>query len=531
MFRRSRTFRRSSAAAALLLAAACGPADAAAGSTSRPNVLWISLDTLRADRLSCYGNAHETSPAIDALAADGVLFERALSTTSWTLPAHTSMLSGLPISVHGVCFKVHPAVRGTFVAERMHAAGYATGGFYSQLFLESSYFSQGFDTWTRAGSLFAKRGELRERWVQAQRDGDEREMKRLQREHREAVQDSRPEANEGVDQVLAWLDQNRRTDGERPFFLFVHLFDIHSPYAPPPPYDRWFDPDYAGEIASVAVHALRHAPGETPFPDPEEDPQGFQRALDLYDGEIAWVDAQLARLLAHLDELGVAGETLVVLTSDHGDEFFEHEHTGHYRTLHRESVHVPLVMRLPGTLPAGVRVDRPVSILDIAPTVLALTGVTGAEQLPGADLAPLARGAETPPRTIVSELLLAKRGGVPDWQVSLYRSDEHIIVHEPGSDAERAVRFDLGEDPLELGEGQPIDRDSEAGVALARELDELRARYRALRAAAARRGAEVEALDELAASEMAALGYSGPDELVEEDEARLCMDGCIWRGD
>jgi arylsulfatase A-like enzyme len=518
------------ALATLALAASCGGTETAPAD-ERPNVLWISLDTLRADRLSCYGNERETSPTIDALAAGGVLFERALSSSSWTLPAHASMLSGLPISAHGVCYKVHPEVRGTFVAESMQAAGYATGGFYSQTFLERSFFASGFDTWARSGSLIDRRRELRAAWEAAHLAGDEKEKKRLQKEHNDTVNRSRPEAQDGVDQVLAWLDENRRTDAARPFFLFVHVFDVHSPYAPPAPYDRMFDPDYAGDIESVVVRGQRPAPGETPIPHPDEDPAGFQRALDLYDGEIAWVDSQIGRLLARLDELGVGDNTLVVLTSDHGDEFFEHGHTGHSRTLMRESVHVPLVMRLPGALPGAVRVDTPVSIIDIAPTVLALTGVESAAALPGTDLAPLAHGATLPERTIVSELMRAEAVGDPSWQVSLYRPDEHFIVFQPGTEEEHAVRFDLRADPLELGRGKVVDWNSAAGVALTAELEELRAAYRVLRAGSRQRAMEVTALDALDAAELDALGYAGASELARGDEARLCMEGCIWRGE
>jgi arylsulfatase A-like enzyme len=511
----------------LLWAAACG----GAAEQGQPNVLWISLDTLRADRLSCYGNTRETSPAIDALAAEGVLFERALSSSSWTLPAHASMLSGLPISVHGACYKVHPEVRGTFVAESMRAAGYATGGFYAQKFLERGYFSLGFETWERAGSQIEQRRALREQWEAAHLAGDEKEKKRLLKEHHEHLERIRPEAGEGVDQVLAWLDENRRTDGERPFFLFVHVFDIHSPYAPPAPYDRMFDPDYEGDIERVVVRGQRPGPGEVPVPHPDEDPQGFQRALDLYDGEIAWVDSQIERLLTHLETLGVADDTLVVLTSDHGDEFFEHGQTGHSKTLLRESVHVPLVLRLPEALPRGLRVDEPVSIVDIAPTVLSLTGVESLAPLPGVDLARLARGEARQPRTVVSELIRAEALGDPSWQVSLYRRDEHVIVYQPGAEDARAVRYDLREDPLELGNGRPVDWSSEAGAALARELDELRESYRALRASARRNGAEVEALDAFDDGELAALGYGGRNVLADGDEERLCMEGCIWRSE
>ncbi len=488
----------------------------------------ISLDTLRADRLSCYGNPHRTSPAADRLAEEGVLFERALSTSSWTLPAHVSMLTGLPVSAHGVCHgnpaTIADSLRGEFVSERLGRAGYATAGFYTCLWLEPRFgFGGGFDTWEHASRSTERARELRRRWEEASGIGDEEEIRRIQAESGELTV-GMPEAEECVDRALAWLDGQVRGEPERPFFLFLHLFDIHDPYRPPEPWDRAFDPDYRGDIRVGTIQ------GSDPTFRPGMDPRDFEHVLALYDGEIGWVDSQVGRVLDRLERLGAAGDTLVVLTSDHGEELLDHGGRGHHRNLYRESVHVPLILRFPRVLPAGVRVSSPVSIIDIVPTLHALAGVPAPAGLPGRDLTPLlGRGAEDPGRVLLSELVMPGQDP-PRWQVSLYRADEHLIVHQAGTASARAERFDLSADPMERGASEPVSWESERGRALALELDRVRARVRALRAGLAQRGGAAASLSEQEMAQLEALGYTGLEAEPEAgDQTRLCLDGCGWR--
>jgi arylsulfatase A-like enzyme len=505
----------------------CGPSAEPARPTS---VLWISLDTLRADRLSCYGNEHATSPAIDTLAREGVLFERAISTSSWTLPAHISMLTGLPISAHGVCFHTyggsHQPLRGTFVSEILKDAGYATAGFYSHRYLDRSFFSgTRFDTWERTGDLYHETQKLRREWEAATAAGKRKEAKRIRDEHHAIFEKGSPEAADGVDRALGWLGERLGEDRERPFLLFLHIFDVHTPYVPPPPFDRRFDPDYDGELTgeiNVDVASSKVVAGMAQ--------RDLDHVLALYDGEIAWVDSQIGRLLEQLDALGVADDTLVILTSDHGEEFLEHDLTGHHKTLYRESIQVPLILRLPGRLPAGARLEDPVSILDLAPTVLAELGLAGVGELPGIDLAALARGeTAAPDRTLVSELVRLTDTGDDYWKLSLYRADEHVIVSELGTPEEEARVFDLTANPLEQGFGRAIAPDSEEGRALSADIEAVRARLTALRAAAHERSGDAVELSELDQSELEALGYTGFDVEASEETGRLCMDGCVWR--
>ena len=514
---------------ALLLALLCGGLVSCeqAAEPAPPNVLLISLDTLRADRLSCYGNAHATSPAIDALAADGVLFERAVSTSSWTLPAHISMLTGLPVSAHGICHaspnSIAVAQRGEFLSESLGRAGYATAGFFTVLFLESQFgFGSGFDTWEHASDNTARARELRKSWKAASARGDQQEMDRISAES-STLAFGAPEAEGCVDRALEWLDQQQQADSDRPFFLFVHLFDIHDPYQPPAPYDTRFDPDYDGDIRTGTIR------GPNATLKRSMKPRELEHIMALYDGEIAWVDSQVARVLERLDDLGVADNTLVVLTSDHGEEFLEHGRRGHHATLYRESVNVPLIMRFPAVLPAGVRLDSVVSIIDIVPTVQSIVGVSAAHDLSGMDLTRLLRGTQPDePRVVVSELMLNGHNP-PEWLVSLYRGDEHFIVEHAGTPNPQARRFDLKSNWQGDGEGEVVDWNSPQGQELQEQLEQLRKRTADLRGDLRQHeDASLDLLDE-DIEHLNALGYSGVgDEPDAKETSRLCMDGCVW---
>ena len=490
----------------------------------RPNVLWISIDTLRADRLSCYGNEHATSPAIDRLADQGVLFESAFSTTSWTLPSHLSMFTGLPVSVHGVChheYAYESPARGVQLPELLAEAGWRTGGFYTHSYLGLPFvFGPGFETYERTGEVYQKSRTLRAQWEAAVAAGNKREARRLVREHAAIFDRGAPEAQPTVDRAVEWLGES----GDQPFFLFVHVFDVHSPYRPPSPFDTRFDPDYEGQLTKVDVDA----PNSPVFPG--MDPEEFEHVLALYDGEIAWVDTQVERLLNSLDQLGLADDTLVVLTSDHGEEFLEHGSTGHRKTLYFESLHVPVVLRMPGRFEGGVRVPHAVSITDLAPTVLAACGQPTPAAMVGLDLATLIDGP-APERTLVSELVRVEDGRPTSWEVALIRDAELVVVHQAGSEAVRAERFDLAADPRGAAPPEPLAMDSDAGLALAAELEQLRVRFTETRAALEPSTAQgLPQLDDLQEATLDALGYTGFDGGDEAgDEGRLCMDGCVWR--
>lgn len=348
------------AATALMLVLCAG-----CGAPPRPNVVLVSIDTLRADHVSAYGYPRQTTPQIDRLAAGGVRFSNAFASASWTLPSHASLFTSQLPSVHGARHdRAALPAAATTLAESLSAAGFATAGFVSWVYVGARYgFAQGFD------------------------------------EYRELVDASRLEFASGggaaraetvIDAAVGWL----ATAPRRPFFLFVHLFDPHLDYAPPEPYGALFGGDPAasdGRYASVRPHiAYLHADPPAPL-----SPAARERLTALYDGEIRYVDDQLGRLMSALARRGE--ECLVVVLSDHGEEFGEHgSFEGHGWTLYDEVLRVPLVMRLPGGEAAGAVLDAPVSLLDVAPTILDALELPLPESFQGTSQLPRIRGGAAP---------------------------------------------------------------------------------------------------------------------------------------
>jgi arylsulfatase A-like enzyme len=314
-------------------------------------VILISLDSCRADHLSSYGYRRPTTPNLDAVAARGALFLNAYSSTSWTLPAHMALFTALPDSVHGVNDNGRPALDPARVtlAQQFKAASYETAAFVSGPYLHASFgFDRGFDRYVNCTSYpeaKPQRGPRPPEFDPAVHD----------RSHLDVTN---PRLFQAVE---AWLG----TPHDRPFFLFVHVWDIHYDYVPPPPFDKRFDPDYHGLITATDYE-------KSPAIHKGMDPRDLAHIVALYDGEIASTDDYLGRLFKRIDDLGLAGHTLVVVTADHGDEFFEHGNKGHQKSLYDEVLRIPLIMRWPGHVPEGVRVKEQARIIDIAPTIRAL---------------------------------------------------------------------------------------------------------------------------------------------------------------
>jgi arylsulfatase A-like enzyme len=242
----------------------------------------------------------------------------------------------------------------------------------------------------------------------------------------------------------SWLEGWRAEGEERPFFLFLHLYDVHFDYAPPPPFDRLFDPDYRGGID-----------GRNVLQDPRihagMDPRDLHHLIARYDGEIRFTDHHLGEILRALGELGALDQTVVAVTSDHGDEFFEHAGKGHRRTLYDESLLVPLVIRYPPRIPAGTRVERPVRLMDVAVTLLSLAGVerpaafgshSATPEFGAQDLTPLLLAGPgagpLPPPVAFGELLGARMKAV--------RTDRYKLIHRDGGPYEL---YDLAADARE----------------------------------------------------------------------------------
>jgi arylsulfatase A-like enzyme len=426
-----------------------------------PNLVLISIDTLRADHLGAYGYSRGTSPTVDArLAAQGVTFEEVYSHSPKTTPSHMTLFTSLYPSVHGVELwdertpghVLNPVVHT--LAEVLKNAGYATAAYTGGANVHAARgFDQGFDVYKHSGQL--------------------RRAKR-------------------------WLSRHRRGK----FFLFFHTYDVHDPYVPPPHWMEHYAAGYDGPVRA-AVERLRDNAsgwwrGHRLFWESvdRKNPRDGEFVERLYDATIRHMDeATLAPLLEHLDSLGLAGETLIVFTSDHGEAFGEHGVFLH-DDLYAGTLHVPLILRLPGTLPAGRRVGTRAGLVDVMPTVLELLGVPAPAGMQGTSLVPLLAGDDAQPRTAVSEYSNRAIGRV-------FESMRHArLSYIVDGSSERL--FDLAADPAERRNvvGERPD-------ALATMRDEL-ARWReSCRPLAARIGPRTEsaAPDAETARRLKALGY------------------------
>lgn len=354
---------------------------------ARPNIVLVSIDSLRPDHLGCYGHPRPTSPEIDRLAAEGVRFESAVSTSSWTLPAHAALFTGLYDSSHGLFdngLRLSPDHRT--LAEELRAAGYHTAGFFGGPYLHPTFgLGDGFDVYRSCMTTVP----------------DDTDDDTLRAESRSAAGKSHEDITgpRTLDNVKAWTAEK---PGDKPYFLFVHLWDVHYDFIPPAPYDRMFDPDYKGALDGRDFMGSRDVHRGMARRD-------LEHLLALYDGEIRFTDEILKQLLGALREKGLLENTLVVLTADHGEEFFEHGSKGHQKTLYDEVVRIPLVMHWPGALEAGRTVPDQVRIVDVMPTLLAAAGVRELPTMAGRDLLPLAKGKSLAPTAALLELHADKR--------------------------------------------------------------------------------------------------------------------------
>jgi arylsulfatase A-like enzyme len=352
------------AATATLAALAVGLVDT---HERQPNVILVLVDTLRADHLSAFGYSRRTSPEIDALAERGVAFSGAISQAPYTSKSIEALFTGdLPSPAAAVSTRELPEWRET-LAEHFHAAGYQTGGFSGNpLVSRTTGYAQGFDTF---------------------------EMESLN--YRPAV--------EMFEAALGWLG---RRDRGRPFFLYVHCMDVHAPYAPPESDDLWRG-DYEGPVerktSSNYVVGIREA-GLEAFERETAARFGgrdLERLVSLYDASIHYFDRVFGAFYRELESSGRLRDTIVVLVADHGEEFMEHGSLGHGRTLFDHQVRVPLLVWGPG-IPAGVRVDAPVAVADIMPTLLDLVDLPRAETGYGESLRPLWQRNEARRATVAS---------------------------------------------------------------------------------------------------------------------------------
>ncbi len=362
----------------------------------RPNIVLLSIDTLRRDHLDLYGYFRETAPFLRTqMAARGVVFDGLVAEATTTDPSHMTMFTSLPALVHGVAgFFRGLAVPATTLAERLRAHGYQTAAFTEDGPLAGERgFAIGFDSYreNKSDDLLVPVGRVEDTFGQARR----------------------------------WLVQR----ADRPFFLFLHTFQVHAPYRPPEPYRALFD---ESEPASL-----------TP---------SQRRTIANYDREIRYVDDEVGKLVRWMEQRGIGDHnTIWIVLSDHGEEFWEHGSLGHLALPHEELLRVPLIVRGPG-IARGARRSEAVHHLDLMPTVLELAGVPAPGDVQGQSFATrLRRGiftASAPaPRTLFSAAWALPRGYAPP--AFAVRADaEKLMTWQEGESAVEAW-FDLAADPRE----------------------------------------------------------------------------------
>ena len=386
-----------------------------------PNLLIVILDTQRAASTSLYGSERPTTPELDRWAERGVVFDLAISPASWTLPSHATLFTGRHNFELGTDYFVPLDDRYPTLAEVLGAHGYRTGGFVANLDFGNPDFglARGFahyEAQPRSWTMALASSWLTRQWGYR--------LRALWDDHRYAVRRRSPSISRAF---WSWLDE----DPERPFFAFLNYFDAHDPYLPPAPFDTLFAPRGAQYWAQGSGGAHDEASSYAP--------EVIEELRATYESAIAYQDRHIGELMDRLDARGILNETVVVVTSDHGEEFGEHGRMLHGDDLYMPQIHVPLVLWLPDG-PSGVRIAAAVGLRDIAATVLDALGLEAA--LPGTSLLPgLAEPAaqasfDWPPA-------LSQMGVHVDW--SLVESRYHYLRDRHGAEELYDIVADPGE--------------------------------------------------------------------------------------
>lgn len=397
-----------SAAAIFFLAAIIPFLLSCSGKEPGQNVLFITIDTLRADHLGCYGYERDTSPSIDAFADGAIVFENCISQATSTLPSHASIFTALYPPAHGVINNLLglsdsvPSLVNVF-----KDYGYTTGAIVSNVVLESRFgLDQGFSTYDE--------------------EMNSRELNR--RKFRERRADS------ATDAAIAWL---RKNEGES-FFLWVHYVDPHGAYFPPPEYRKMFVGDeWFSEGEEVRVAEENFVPHTIPKYQELSDIGNPSYYISQYDGEIRFTDDHVGRLLDFIEKSGLSPDTIVVLTADHGESFTERDlyFTHTFRT-YDEQARIPLIMKFPGEgAGAAARIKSQVRAIDIFPTLLEKTGLENPHPVHGRSLAKLMSAAG---KGHAKEILTEKARSIAD--TAIIYSDYGIEALEKKMGAQKSIR-------------------------------------------------------------------------------------------
>ncbi len=464
-------------------------------------IILISIDTLRADHLGLYGYDRFTSPTIDVLGLEGTVFDQANSASPWTLPSHSTMLTGVYPRTHGaskITAQLSPA-RET-LPHMLAEKGWETAAVVAAPWLAKDTFKVTKDF---------------KQYKYVRTDSDRRAPSKLI-----------------TDQATEWITEAQKAGA--PLFLFIHYFDVHADYTSEAEFEELFvaesfdgiadgtawqlqlsnlEPEYITlcrenfqpDVCTFGIEETRSKILSSPdFVQPVFEERDFERLRDLYDAGIRQMDTELSRLLAWLRKEGYSDDTLIILTSDHGEGFGEHGFVDHFLSAYQEVLHVPLILHGQG-IPAGQRIEAPVSHVDLVPTVLELAGLPQRDDAEGLSLVPLIEGQDDTPyrqRPIYGEA----PGGLSWESVApgqfpvrrALRRDNWKMVHDKKSG--RFELYDLSVDPREEN-----DLFDEMPAIASRLADEMRERYDGF-GDEADTGSEVE-LSEEEIEQLRSLGY------------------------
>jgi arylsulfatase A-like enzyme len=390
---------------------------------SRRQVILISVDTLRADHLSCYGYERPTSPYLDALATESALFVNVYAPSPWTLPSHVSMLTGLNTVRHQVNRedqRMNPEL--ITLAELLKTNNFFCSAFTGGGFVSSAFgFADGFDSYyERADEIYLDHA-----------------------------------AELCFRDVARWIEFNK----DRDFFLFIHTYQPHDPYVSPLPYKTRF---LSEQARWTHLNLMGYLGGKSGIFNPLSQEER-QNIIDLYDGEILYTDEGLiGPLLATLKEMSLFDQTMIIFTSDHGEEFFDHHGWGHGHSLYDELLKVPLLIKFPDKKFRGRRIENIVSLVDIVPTVLDELRIGWSKSnIDGRSLVPLLTGKEKEHRTFLADVgenilnlhlprKMAMNEGTFKFIVNKYLSQEEKDFFQfPPVPVKMLELFDLSVDPLE----------------------------------------------------------------------------------
>ncbi len=349
---------------------------------SRPNIIILTLDTTRADRMGFLGSKAGLTPNLDSFARDSVIFSRAYAQVPLTTPSHAALLTGTYPQFNHISDLGAPLAKDIpYLPDVLHKRGYRTAAFVGAYILDPKTQARGFDRgFGTYDAAFHRRSPGEDRYKSVER-----------------------RAEDVVDHALKWL--SGRPPG--PFFAWLHFYDAHDPYDPPSPYKEKY-------------------------------------ASNLYDGEIAYTDAQVGRFLTALRSRNLYRNTIIVVAADHGEAFGEHGEQRHGMFLYDETIHVPLLIKLSGQRAAGEHIDNRVALADVAPTVLKAIGLPVPAAMQGEPLLPSAASSDTAPeanRPIYSESDYAHRAF--GWAVlQSWRAGKYLFIKAP-----KAELYDQSADP------------------------------------------------------------------------------------